>query len=199
MPNVIYPLGNKSVTIPATESIAVYTKGRALVYRDLGYPNLPSQRDLLAEVSNTQTVFGSYTSGATIVIEAGADQVIYEVGTAPLVMPIYGSRVQATPVALNSTGTITVGGMMGGIITSTTGAAVAATLPTGTVLDLASEFDIGESFTWSVINTGGNTFTVTAAASGNTIVGAAAVVTATSALFRTLKTAANTFVNYRLS
>jgi hypothetical protein len=49
-----------------------------------------------------------------------------------------------------------------------------------------------------VINTGGNTFTVTAA-TGHTIVGVAAVVTVTSGNFRTRKTAADTFITYRMS
>jgi len=49
-----------------------------------------------------------------------------------------------------------------------------------------------------VINTGGsNAFTVTAA-TGHTIVGAAAVAASSSGLFRTRKTAANTFVTYRI-
>jgi uncharacterized protein YaiE (UPF0345 family) len=74
---------------------------------------------------------------------------------------------------------------------------VAATLDTGTVTDAALTMAVDDSFDWSVINTGPNTFTVTAAA-GHTIVGAAAVATATSARFRTRKTAANTFVTYRI-
>jgi hypothetical protein len=89
--------------------------------------------------------------------------------------------------------------ILSGILTSTTAAAVAGTLPTGAVLDAASEFAIGDSFDWSVIATGANAFTVTAAASGHTIVGVGAVATVTSAIWRTRKTAADTFVSYRLS
>ena len=44
---------------------------------------------------------------------------------------------------------------------------------------------------------GANAFTVTAA-TGHTIVGAAAVANSTSGRFRTRKTAANTFVTYRI-
>ncbi len=65
-------------------------------------------------------------------------------------------------------------------------------------MDAAAEFADDDSFDWSVINTGPNTFTVTAA-TDHTIVGAAAVATATSGLFRTRKTAANTFVTYRVA
>jgi hypothetical protein len=198
MSNIIYKNGNASVTIPANESIAIYTTGVANVSQVVGYPNFPNSVDALGLVSNTQTVFGPYSAGATILIDAGAAQVLYEVGTAPLVMPLYASQLQGTPVALNATGAITAAAMMGGIVTSTTAAAVAGTVPTGTVMDAASEFAIGDSFDWSVIATGANTFTVTAA-TDHTLVGTAAVTTATSGLFRTRKTAANTFVTYRLS
>jgi hypothetical protein len=65
-------------------------------------------------------------------------------------------------------------------------------------MDAAAQMAIGDSVDWTVINTGPNTFTVTAA-TGHTIVGAAAVATATSGWFRTRKTAADTFITYRLS
>ena len=67
-------------------------------------------------------------------------------------------------------------------------------------MDAALQMEIGESFDWAAINTGGaNAFTVTAAASGLTVVGAGAVAATTSAIFRTRKTAAATFVTYRLA
>ena len=198
MSNIIYKNGNAKVVIPANESIAIYTTDIANVSQVVGYPNFPNQTDVLGQVSNAQTVFGPYSAGATILIDAGAAQVLYEVGTAPQVMPLYASQLQGAPVALNATGAVTAAAMLGGIVTSTTAAAVAGTVPTGTVLDAASEFAIGDSFNWSVIATGANAFTVTAA-TDHTLVGTAVVATATSGLFRTRKTAANTFVTYRLS
>lgn len=197
MSQIIYANGNATITIPATESIAVYSKGTATVYRDVGYPNVPSTRDLIGTVSNTQTVFGAYASGAAIYIDAGASPVFYEVGVSPQVQGLLDSQIQATPVAVNVTGAVSAIAMLGGIVTSTTAAAVAGTIPTGTVMDASSEFAINDSFDWSVIATGANAFTVTAA-TGHTIVGTAAVATTTSGLFRTRKTAANTFVTYRI-
>jgi hypothetical protein len=86
-----------------------------------------------------------------------------------------------------------------GIVTSTTAAGVTATLDTGAVMETAiTNMAVNDSFDWSVVNTGPNTFTVTAAASGHTVVGAGAVATATTGLFRTRKTAAETFVTYRI-
>jgi hypothetical protein len=113
-------------------------------------------------------------------------------------MSRYDSQIQGAPVAVDVTGAVSAAAIMGGLVTSSTAAAVAGTIPTGTVMDAASTFGVGDSFNWSVINTGPNTFTVTAA-SGHTIVGAAAVATATTGNFRTRKTAANTFISYRIA
>lgn len=198
MASIVYPQGTLEVTIPAGESIAVLTVGEASVERVLGFPNYPESNSVLGVVDNTQTVFGPYSSGATIVINAGAAPVYYAVGTAPVVLSTAMYRISATPVAVNVTGAVSATAMLGGTVTSTTAAAVAGTVPTGTVLDAAAEFAINDSFEWTVINTGGtNAFTVTAA-TDHTIVGAAAVAANTSGTFRTRKTAANTFVTYRI-
>lgn len=199
MQSTIYANGNAKVTVPAGESIAVFTQGQSQVsvYRELGYPNRPPTIALLGVVKNQMTVFGSYSGGATIIIDAGADGAAYEVGVAPVVVPTIGA-VQSTPGVLNATGALTAAMMLSGIVTSTTAAAVAGTVPTGATMDLASQFEVNDCFDWSVINTGANTFTVTAA-SGHTLVGVAAVATVTSARWRTRKTAADTFVSYRLA
>ena len=197
--NIIYPQGKATITIPAGEKIAVFTKDVAGVQQQLGYPNVPAQLDDVGTVENTMTVFGAYASGATIIVTAGAAPVLYAVGVAPTILEILSSEYQAAPVAVDVTGAVSATALLGGIVTSTTAAAVAGTIPTGTVMDAASEFAVGDSFDWSVINTGGvNAFTVTAAAN-HTIVGAAAVAASTSGHFRTRKTAANTFVTYRIA
>lgn len=196
----IYPFGGRGVniTLTAGESIAVYTKGTAQVYRKIGYPNQPESQSLLGTVINGQTIFGAYASGATIVIEAGASEVLYQVGLTPMVLDIVGYHVQGAPGVLNATGTLTSTMILAGIVTSTTAAAVTATLDTGAIMDTANNFAVNDSFDWAAINTGGaNAFTVTASA-GHTIVGAGAVAASTSGLFRTRKTAADTFVTYRI-
>lgn len=194
---IVYPNGTASVAIPATESIAVFTIGTASVYQVVGYPNVPSTQDLLGVVTGGQTVFGAYASGATIVIEAGAAPVYYAVGVAPMTDAVLGSRPQPTPVAVNVTGAVSAAAILGGIVTSTTAAAVAGTVPTGTVMEAASEWAVNDSVDWSVIATGANAFTVTAA-TDHTLVGAAAVASGTSGLFRTRKTADGVFVTYRI-
>lgn len=198
MQNTVYRQGKATIVVAATESIAVYTKGDAKVSRVVGTPTHPDTISVLGTVTNGQTVFGPYTSGATIIIEAGAAEVYYETGVAPVVQSAYSASLQGTPGVLNATGACTAAMILSGIVTSTTAAAVAGTVPTGTVMDAASEFAVGDSFDWSVIATGANAFTVTAA-TDHTLVGTMAVATATSGRFRTRKTAANTFVTYRLS
>ena len=197
MSQIIYANGKATITIPATESVAVYTKGVATVYRNVGYPNVPETTDLLSTVDNTETVFGAYSAEAKLVIEAGASPVYYEIGVAPKVTDIYPAQSQGDPVAVDVTGAVSAAAILGKLVTSAA-ATVAGTIPTGTVMDAASEFAIGQYVDWSVIKVGANDFTVTAA-TGHTIVGVAVVTTATSALFRTVKTAANTFVTYRLA
>jgi hypothetical protein len=57
---------------------------------------------------------------------------------------------------------------------------------------------VDEAFDWYVINTGAtNAFTV-AAGTGHTLVGSGTVALSSSGAFRTRKTAANTFVTYRI-
>lgn len=197
--NIVFNQGTATVTVPAAESIAIQSYSATNVFQEVGYPNFPETQDLLGVVENETTVFGPYAAGATIVIQAGASGAAYAVGTSPVVSDSGKYQVQDAPTALNATGTLTAAAILSGIVTSTSAAGVVATLDTGAIVDAASEFAIGDSFDWSVVNTGPNTFTVTAAASGHTIVGVGAVLTVTSAAWRTRKTAADTFVSYRLS
>jgi hypothetical protein len=87
--------------------------------------------------------------------------------------------------------------MLSGALQSTTAAAVALTTPTGTALDAASTFAVGDSFELTLINTGGtNAFSITAGA-GVTLVGAISI-TSGGCTARFVKTAANTWIAYRI-
>ena len=213
MSTKIYSNGNSGdITIPAGESIAVYTRGVAKVYRKVGYPNHPYTTTLLGEVDNEQTVFGSYSAGATIIIEGGAAETLYEVGSAPQVQDILNKQYQGAPTAMTVAATMTITGLLSGIVTGThaAGATQAYVLPTGTLTDAGSEFAIGDSFDWSLINlsaAAADTITVTAG-TDHTIVGNPIVQSAhsstggiygNSSRWRTRKTAANTFVSYRIA
>lgn len=199
MVNIVNPFGYTDVSIPANGSIAVYSVGTATVAQVVTSVNHPTSYSAVGSVTNGEAVYGPYTSATTLRVSANYAPVEYEVGAAPQVKGLLASQLQGAPVAVDVTGAVSAAAIIGGIVTSTTAAAVAGTIPTGTVMDAASSFGVGDSVDWSVINTGAaNAFTVTAA-TGHTIVGAAAVAASTSGLFRTRKTAANTFITYRLS
>lgn len=110
-----------------------------------------------------------------------------------------GELQQGTPATLNATGTLTAANLTSGIITSTTAAAVAATLPLATAMDTAlPTFGANDAFDFSVIATGANAFTVTTN-TGWTLVGVMVVATVTSGRFRARKTAAGAWTLYRLA
>jgi hypothetical protein len=90
--------------------------------------------------------------------------------------------------------------LLTGLLTATPGGAIDYTLPTGTEMDTACASHVGvdESFDFNIINIGAGGIITFVAADGFTIVGTATVATNTSASFRVRKTAANTFVLYRL-
>ena len=202
MSNNLVQDGVVTVTVPAGGSIAVFSQGQVYVARNATSPNFPARQVQIGTVApNTQQVFGPFTPATEIVLDSvGGFNVLYEVGTNPVVQQFrLLAPTQVDPGVLNATGTLTAQLCLTGIVTSTTAAAVTATLDTGAAMDPKSLWNINDSFDWAVINTGGtNAFTVTAAASGHTLVGSGTVALSSSAQFRTRKTAAATFVTYRL-
>jgi hypothetical protein len=103
------------------------------------------------------------------------------------------------PTAVNATATLTIANLKAGIITSTSAAATDMTLPTGTDTQagFSGTYD-NFTFEWSVINTGPSLVRVLAG-TAHTVVGSGSVATGTSGRFASRRTAANTFVTYRLS
>jgi hypothetical protein len=213
MSNFLTGGGRVFVTLTGTQKIAVYTDGTAQVYRTSGWANYPDQSALVGTVIAGQTVFGTYTGGAVIVIEAtGGLDTYYEVGTDPIVKQgRLANGVQVTPNAETTAVTLTAAELLTGLVTGThaAGATQAYTLPTGTLLDAASTFAVDEYFDWTLINlsaAAADTITVTAGAD-HTVVGTMICQSAHSTTglihgnalrLRTRKTAANTFVSYRL-
>jgi hypothetical protein len=196
MASLLVPANSSvTLTVPASSAIATYSLGPYSIDKILTFANYPNATANVFNGSGANTT-SAFTVATTVTITAGSKAVWYNVGTGPVV--IERDVYQPTPGTLNATGTLTAALLLGGIVTSTSAAAVAATLDTGALCDAALTIGIDEAFDWAVINTGPNTVTVTAS-SGHTIVGVAAVATVTSARFRTRKTAANTFVTYRLA
>lgn len=215
MSNFLSGGGKVSVVLTSAQKIAVYSQGVAQVYRNSGYVNYPDQSALVGTINNSQSVFGTYTGGATVVIEAsGGLPVFYEVGTDPIVKQSRtGNGTQPDVTAKTVAVTLTAAELLTQIITGThtAGATQAYTLPTGTLLDAAASWDTNEYFDWSLLNlsaASADTITLTSPGASHTIVGNAIVQSANastggiygnSARWRTRKTAANTFVTYRIA
>jgi len=196
--NTIYGNGEKEVLIAASDKLAIYSAESVKVYQQKGYPNVPKTWDLLTTIAaDTEYQSAAFSAATNVRIEAGAADVRYAAGVDAVITERIGLRTQGTPGVLDATGALTAAMIVTGLVTSAA-ATVAGTVPTGTVMDAAVEMAIDEAIDWSLVKVGANDFTVTAA-TGHTLVGVAVVSTATSALFRTRKTAANTFVTYRLA
>ena len=108
--------------------------------------------------------------------------------------------VQGAPLALTAAATATAAQLQNGLFTFN-GTAGNLTLPTvaDLELDMASAQKVNSAFDFFVINTDGSDSVTLAVGTGWTIVGAAAVTTATSAHFRARKTGDGSWTAYRIS
>lgn len=197
------PKKGVSLTVIANDKLSAYSASPYKIYQlSQGSPNVPSVKSLLFSGSGAyNSAVLSSSVGTSVIIQGGERPVYYATGTAPAIPEALGlENVQGTPGTLNATGTLTCALILSGIVTSSTAAAVVATVDTGTAMDAALDSAaINDAVFWSAINTGGsNAFTVTAA-SGHTLVGSGVVALSTSARFLSRRTAAATWVTYRLS
>lgn len=192
---VIAPYTSATFVVPVSSAVAVWSTGTYLVQTLGSFANVPTVVPVTAFNGTGAYTSSAYTVATTVIVQAGGSPLYYNVGTGPVVFE--RPNFQATPGTLNATGTLTAALILGGIVTSTTAAAVTGTTDTGTLIDAATTFAVGDSFDFTIINTGGtNAFTL-AGGTGVTIVGSATVALSTSASFRLLKTAAATFSIYR--
>lgn len=211
MPSFVYAYGRALATVPSGQKIAVFTRGTARVYLTQSFPNYPDAVVEQTACTNRQRLYGTFTGDVVVAIETDAEEAYYEVGTAPNVDLLLPVR-QVTPATATVAATLTAAQLLTKMVVGTptaTGATIAYTLPTGTLMDAAVSFEVDDSFDWTVLNlaaAAADTITVTAG-TGHTIVGTAIVqsahattggVSGNAASFRTRKTAANTFVTYRL-
>ena len=198
---VIFAQGTATVAVPAGEKIAVQAFSTAQVFQEVGYPNFPESQDLLTVVDNTTYVSGAFTNATSVTIQAGASGAYYSVGVAPDINNNGNWQPQGAPANIADGGSMaaTAANVLTSIITATPTASRDIQLPTGANLDLATEWAVGDSFDFSVITLAAFALTLTVN-TGVTIVGAAATAATSgaSARFRCRKTAADTFIVYRI-
>jgi len=109
---------------------------------------------------------------------------------------------QPTPTALTATATLTTAQIQTQIIQVTSATGVTLTMPTGTVIDgaIIPVIALNTAIDFWIINTGSAVGTVTVAvATGVTNIGGLSVAISTSAYFRLVRTATNTYILYRLA
>lgn len=215
MATIVYPWGEEQITVPSGSKLAVTSAAPVQITQTVGYPQYPSTQDLITTTTAGQRYVSAAFSAATVVtIKPGAAPAEYEVGTtltfntAPVPLRFVA---QGAPETATDTATLTVAQMLCGILVATPTAAAAYTTPTGAVLDDAMPTDIGTdvAFDLTIINIGGtgDDITLTAGASGFSIVGDAVVrpsadsgtEQAGQGTFRIRRTAADTFIAYRIS
>lgn len=216
MANIVAAYGNSGeIAVASGSKIAVTSNEPVRVYQVVGYPQVPSTMDLLyTTAAGENYVSSAFSAAATIVIEASGAPAQYEVGTTltfntgPVPLRFV---TQGAPETAADTATLTVAQMLCGILVATPTAAAAYTTPTGAVLDDAMPVGIGTNvaFDLTIINIGGtgDDITLTAGASGFSIVGDAVVrpsadsgtEQAGQGTFRIRRTAADTFIAYRIS
>lgn len=93
---IVAPNGDVTLSLTATQSVAVRTSGpgtSAKVYRAAGFPNYPNSFTLLGEISDNEQVFGPFTGGGTIKIEAGPNKVFYNVDARPISAVTFASPI----------------------------------------------------------------------------------------------------------
>jgi hypothetical protein len=110
---------------------------------------------------------------------------------------------QPAPIAKTASATLLISELLTGIITATSATAVSLALPSATLTNagiLGGLLPIDNAFDWVVINRGSSVGIVTITnGSGNTMFGLTTIPIASQAIFRTRKTATNTFITYRIA
>jgi hypothetical protein len=200
--NIVFTQGTATVSVPAGEKIVVQSYSPTSVFQEVGYPNFPETNDLLSVVENTTYTSAAFTNATTVIIQAGASGANYAVGVAPVISDDGNWQLQGAPADIADGGSMiaTAANVLTGIVTSTLTQARNLQLPTGANLDLATEWAIGEAFDCTFMTLGAFVMTITVN-TGVTIVGAAttAATAGSTARFRLRKTAADTFIAYRIS
>ena len=213
MTNRVYQFGTSpDIAIGASEKIAIFSKGKAKVYYKDEYSNVPSDFYYSSSLDNEEVLLTPGVS--TVRIEAKANEVLYSVGSAPVIIetPITIDTVyQAAQTAKTTSATLTAAEVLTGIITVNQGAAStsAQQLPLATAMDTAlPDFGANDAFDFSVINIStvdAEDASVTTN-TGWTLVGnmdihaySAAGSLNSSARFRARKTATGAWTLYRIS
>jgi hypothetical protein len=155
------------------------------------------------------TLIGMYSGFIAPISETGSNWIVLSDGDSNIrqVIDSAGNATFGTgavvvyapaPASITTTATLTNANLQAQLI-STTGTSYTVTMPTGTTLNtLVTWYKVDVGYDFSVINTASGTITM-AVNTGVTSLGALTITTGTSARFRIRRTAASTYVLYRIS
>ena len=198
---VIFTQGTATVTVPAGQKIAIQSFSPANVFQEVGFPNFPDSQDLLTVVDNATYISSAFTNATNVTIQAGASGVLYSVGAAPQIGNDGNWQNQPAPanIADGASMAMTAAELLTSIVTATPTTGRNIQLPTAATLEAATVFAIDDSFDFSLITLAAFALTITVN-TGVTIVGSPATGAGSGAAarFRLRKTAANTFIVYRI-
>ena len=164
----------------------------------------------LITTGSNNVVIGGYTGSAApisatgnnwIVLSDGAGSVRQAIDSAGNAQFSSGAVVvyAPAPTAISTTATLTNANIQNQIITAS-GSSYTIRMPVGTTLEtLVSWSAVNLGYDFFIINTGSGNITLDATETGVTSVGRMIIDESTSAQFRIRRTAANTFIVYRLA
>ena len=185
--------------------------GRSALYSCTGNNNigLGYSAGSLITSGNYNVIIGQYSGSAAPISGTGSSWIVLSDGGGT-VQQVIDSAGNATfgsgavvvyapaPAAITTTATLTNANLQAQLI-STTGTSYTVTMPTGSTMDtLVTWYKVDVGYDFSVINTASGTITM-AVNTGVTSLGALTITTGTSARFRIRRTAASTYVLYRIS
>ena len=167
--------------------------------------------DVYATTTALETAFpAAATANVNALANTTADGLVQSNGSAWYKVGKF--KVQVAPPTMTTAANFTIANLLKGLIVATptaTGATIAYTLPTGTLMDGGVSLPLDGAFDWSITNlaaAAADTITVTAA-TGHTIVGNPIVqsahvstggITGNTAVYRSRRSAANTWISYRV-
>lgn len=119
MSNIVYPHGELLVVVPELQKVQVYSRDIVQVYKQEGFPNHPPNFKLLYTTQPEETFTSdqfSVTEDTLVKINAGATDVLYAIGTTPIIPNTISflSGWSAPAANLNSSGVTIQPGMVSG-------------------------------------------------------------------------------------
>ncbi len=118
-------------------------------------------------------------------------------GSVEVVKP--SKQGSVTNKSTSTTVILAIADLLSTVITGAPATPATYTFEAGATSDAIGRININDAFEWVIVNTGAGAIAVTSPGADHTIVGSATVITLSSARYRTVKTAANTFVSYRMN